>query len=112
MADEDEALCYRGWIKKAQERMDGKAKPLDSLGALEAWACRWTASRNCRLPPSDPRCLSLTAPPPRPACPRLSALQRTLTPAVGRACLLLFAADHGVTLERPSVSAYPRQARP
>jgi NaMN:DMB phosphoribosyltransferase len=29
---------------------------------------------------------------------------------VDSACLLVFAADHGVTLQQPSVSAYPRQA--
>jgi hypothetical protein len=31
---------YHGWLSKAQELMDGKAKPPGSLGALEAWACR------------------------------------------------------------------------
>ena len=41
---------------------------------------------------------------------RLCALQRTLRPALHAARLVVFAADHGVTLEgqAPGVSAYPR----
>jgi nicotinate-nucleotide--dimethylbenzimidazole phosphoribosyltransferase len=42
---------------------------------------------------------------------RLCALQRTLRPALHAARLVVFAADHGVTLEgqAPGVSAYPRE---
>ncbi len=41
---------------------------------------------------------------------RLSALQRTLSPRLESARLVVFAADHGVTAEgqAPGVSAYPR----
>lgn len=41
---------------------------------------------------------------------RLCALQRTLSPRIEAASLVVFAADHGVTAEgqAPGVSAYPR----
>lgn len=43
------------------------------------------------------------------AARRLCEVQGTLQPRVTSMCLLLFAADHGVTRERPQVSAYPRE---
>ncbi|MEM9663769.1 MAG: nicotinate-nucleotide--dimethylbenzimidazole phosphoribosyltransferase [Bacteroidota bacterium] len=60
----------------AQRVLDGKTKPVGALGELEAVAAR------------------------------LAALQDTLRPCVDRARGLVFAADHGVTVE--GVSAYPR----
>jgi len=36
-------------------------------------------------------------------------LQRTLTPKITASRLIVFAADHGITLSTPGVSAYPRQ---
>ncbi|KXZ42047.1 hypothetical protein GPECTOR_217g454 [Gonium pectorale] len=58
--------------------MAGKAKPVGSLGVMEAMACR------------------------------LAALQGTLEPRIGRASLLVFGADHGITAARPQISAFPR----
>ncbi|GBF88556.1 nicotinate-nucleotide-dimethylbenzimidazole phosphoribosyltransferase [Raphidocelis subcapitata] len=66
----------------ARAAMDGKAKPPGSMGLLEDWAVR------------------------------LAELQGTLAPRVATCCLLLFAADHGVTREQPAVSAYPREVTP
>ncbi|KAG2427026.1 hypothetical protein HYH02_014672 [Chlamydomonas schloesseri] len=64
-------------FEQAKAVMDAKAKPVGSLGALESLACR------------------------------LAAAQRSVTPHVGRAALLVFAADHGVAAARPAVSAFP-----
>lgn len=61
----------------ARAAVDAKAKPMGSLGELETLAVQ------------------------------LAAIQRTLTPEVARARVVVFAADHGVTTE--GVSAYPRQ---
>jgi nicotinate-nucleotide--dimethylbenzimidazole phosphoribosyltransferase len=61
----------------AQKAIDEKTKPLGSLGELETWAVR------------------------------LSCIQNTLTPHIGRARILVFGADHGVAAE--GVSAYPPQ---
>jgi nicotinate-nucleotide--dimethylbenzimidazole phosphoribosyltransferase len=58
--------------------LDALAKPPGSLGLLESWAFR--------------------------AC----ALQGTLRPSFGRASVLVFLADHGVTMARPTVTAFPR----
>ncbi|PSC74487.1 nicotinate-nucleotide-dimethylbenzimidazole phosphoribosyltransferase isoform B [Micractinium conductrix] len=71
---------FQHWLVRAQEAVDGKAKPKGSLGLLEEWAVR------------------------------LCALQRTLRPRLDVARLVVFAADHGVTAEgqAPGVSAYPR----
>lgn len=41
---------------------------------------------------------------------RLVRLQQTLRPGITGSCLLLFAADHGITRSHPGVSAYPREA--
>jgi hypothetical protein len=65
----------------ARAAVDAKAKPPGSLGLLEEWGVR------------------------------LCELQGTLAPAVDGMCLLLFAADHGITRDTPGVSAYPRQVR-
>jgi len=43
------------------------------------------------------------------ASDRLAGLQRSLHPKIGRTRLLLFAADHGITKAKPSVSAFPRE---
>ncbi|PNH03984.1 PsbB mRNA maturation factor Mbb1, chloroplastic, partial [Tetrabaena socialis] len=59
-------------------KMDALAKPAGSLGVLEQLACR------------------------------LAALQGSLSPQIGRACLLVCGADHGVTAARPEISAFPR----
>ena len=64
----------------AQSRIDNKTKPLGSLGRLEDVAVR------------------------------MSLLQRTLTPAISRKSLVVFAADHGVALE--GVSAFPAEVTP
>lgn len=63
-------------LEDAQRAIAAKTKPLGSLGQLEDIAVR------------------------------LSVLQQTLTPAVDRARVCVFAADHGITDE--GVSAYPR----
>lgn len=58
----------------------------------------------------DELCSSVTYP--LPWCtPRLACIQDTLHPCVRNPTLLIFAADHGITLEHPQVSAYPRQVR-
>jgi nicotinate-nucleotide--dimethylbenzimidazole phosphoribosyltransferase len=67
----------RDLAASAQRAVDEKTKPLGSLGDLEAWAIR------------------------------LACIQRTLTPRIDRARVLVFAADHGVAAE--GVSAYPAQ---
>ena len=64
-------------IAAARLEMDAKTKPVGSLGELEELAVH------------------------------LAAIQRTLQPDVSRARVVVFAADHGVTVE--GVSAYPRQ---
>ena len=61
---------------QAQERQDNLTKPKGSLGKLEAVAVQ------------------------------LSAAQRTLTPCVEKPLIVVFAGDHGVTVE--GVSAYPQ----
>ena len=61
---------------QAQERQDNLTKPKGSLGKLEAVAVQ------------------------------LSAAQRTLTPSVEKPLIVVFAGDHGVTVE--GVSAYPQ----
>jgi nicotinate-nucleotide--dimethylbenzimidazole phosphoribosyltransferase len=66
-------------LAAARAAVDGKAKPPGSLGLLEEWGIQ------------------------------LCELQGTLTPHVTSMCLLLFAADHGITRDAPAVSAYPRQ---
>lgn len=62
-------------LATVQATLDGKLKPPGSLGRLEDWAAQ------------------------------LAVLQGTLAPRVERARVLVFAADHGVTVE--GVSAYP-----
>jgi len=62
-------------LAAVQVALDGKLKPPGSLGRLEDWAAQ------------------------------LAVLQGTLAPRVERARVLVFAADHGVTVE--GVSAYP-----
>jgi nicotinate-nucleotide--dimethylbenzimidazole phosphoribosyltransferase len=66
-----------GWIERAEREMDQKVKPPRSLGRLESVAIQ------------------------------LAALQQTLAPRVERGRILIFAADHGVSVE--GVSAYPRE---
>jgi nicotinate-nucleotide--dimethylbenzimidazole phosphoribosyltransferase len=61
----------------AQNAIDDKTKPPGSLGDLELWAVR------------------------------LVGIQDTLTPAIDRARIIVFGADHGVAAE--GVSAYPPQ---
>jgi nicotinate-nucleotide--dimethylbenzimidazole phosphoribosyltransferase len=61
----------------AQRAIDDKTKPPGSLGDLELWAVR------------------------------LAGIQDTLTPAIERARVIVFGADHGVAAE--NVSAYPPQ---
>jgi nicotinate-nucleotide--dimethylbenzimidazole phosphoribosyltransferase len=56
-------------IEQAQQKMDGKTKPLGSLGQLETVAAR------------------------------LAAIQQTLTPQVVDTLVLVFAADHGIAAE-------------
>lgn len=67
----------------AQEYLDGLAKPVGSLGALEDWAAR------------------------------LAAIQGTIRPDASKACCLIFAGDHGVAKETDkggeSCSAYPQK---
>lgn len=65
---------------RAQRAIDSKTKPLGALGHLEGWAVR------------------------------LACIQRTLTPRLDRARVLVFGADHGVAAE--GVSAYPAQVTP
>lgn len=77
--DDDDAEAYAAAVAAARTVMDAKAKPVGSLGELEQWGCR------------------------------LAALQRSLTPRIERAALLLFAADHGVTASVPAITAYPRE---
>jgi nicotinate-nucleotide--dimethylbenzimidazole phosphoribosyltransferase len=67
-----------GYATLARRCIDAKAKPPGSLGLLEDWAVQ------------------------------IAALQETLTPRLVAARLLVFAADHGITLSHPNVSAYPR----
>jgi nicotinate-nucleotide--dimethylbenzimidazole phosphoribosyltransferase len=64
-----------GWKAKADARLAGLTKPLNSLGRLE-----WLAAR-------------------------LSAIQRTVSPRAAPRRVVVFAADHGVSIE--GVSAYP-----
>ena len=40
---------------------------------------------------------------------RIAGLQRSLSPSIEKARLLVFAADHGITKAMPSVSAFPRE---
>ena len=68
------------WWQRAAQEMDRKVKPPGSLGRLESAAIQ------------------------------LAALQETLTPRVERGRILVFAADHGVSVE--GVSAYPREVTP
>jgi nicotinate-nucleotide--dimethylbenzimidazole phosphoribosyltransferase len=68
------------WWERAVKEMDQKVKPPGSLGQLESAAIQ------------------------------LAALQETLTPRVERGRMLVFAADHGVSVE--GVSAYPREVTP
>jgi nicotinate-nucleotide--dimethylbenzimidazole phosphoribosyltransferase len=65
------------WNQRAQHAMDQKVKPPGSLGRLETAAIQ------------------------------LAVLQETLRPRLDRARILIFAADHGVSVE--GVSAYPRE---
>lgn len=64
------------WLHHAQQRQSELTKPPGSLGLLEA-----VANRIC-------------------------AMQKTLTPSVDRATIVIFAADHGVCAE--GVNAYPQ----
>lgn len=65
------------WSVKAAERENRLTKPPGSLGKLEEIACR------------------------------MVAIQETLSPRVDRKCIVVFAADHGVTEE--GVSPYPSE---
>jgi nicotinate-nucleotide--dimethylbenzimidazole phosphoribosyltransferase len=65
------------WWERAEHAMDQKVKPPRSLGRIELAAIQ------------------------------LAALQETLEPRLDRARILIFAADHGVSVE--GVSAYPRE---
>jgi nicotinate-nucleotide--dimethylbenzimidazole phosphoribosyltransferase len=65
------------WLERARQEMDQKVKPPKSLGRLESAAIQ------------------------------LAALQKTLQPRLERVRILIFAADHGVSVE--GVSAYPRE---
>jgi nicotinate-nucleotide--dimethylbenzimidazole phosphoribosyltransferase len=65
------------WNQRAQQAMDQKVKPPGSLGRLETVAIQ------------------------------LAILQETLEPRMDRCRILIFAADHGVSVE--GVSAYPRE---
>lgn len=66
--------------ERAQRAMDAKTKPPGSLGGLEDWAVD------------------------------LAVLKQSLCPRLGRMRVLVFAADHGVSVE--GVSAYPREVTP
>lgn len=78
---EDMGLTFEERYNTAQEYLDSLAKPMGSLGTWEDWAAR------------------------------LSALQGTKTPKLGKATCLIFAADHGVAKSTEdggeSCSAYP-----
>jgi nicotinate-nucleotide--dimethylbenzimidazole phosphoribosyltransferase len=63
------------WIRRAEARQASLTKPPGSLGRLEELANR------------------------------VVAIQQSLIPAVERACIVVFAADHGVTVE--GVAPYP-----
>lgn len=65
------------WIKQAIERQNSLTKPPGSLGTLEDIACR------------------------------VAAIQKSLSPAINRKRIVVFAADHGVVEE--GVSPYPQQ---
>ena len=65
------------WIARANARQDTLTKPPGSLGRLENVAAR------------------------------LCAIQKTLAPTVGRARVVVFAGDHGITATQ-AVSPYPR----
>jgi len=65
------------WEEKAWERLRSQIRPRGSLGRLEAMAAR------------------------------LAAIQRSLTPAVGKKLIFTMAGDHGVAVE--GVSAYPQE---
>jgi nicotinate-nucleotide--dimethylbenzimidazole phosphoribosyltransferase len=67
----------RNWFDKAEDRQNRLTKPPQSLGRLEDIACR------------------------------MAAIQQTLSPAVDRKSIVIFAADHGVTEE--GVSPYPAE---
>ena len=77
IVNERTSAVSSGWSEKAQDAMDRKVKPPGSLGRLEALAVR------------------------------LAVLQETLEPRMDHGRILIFAADHGVTVE--GVSAYPRE---
>ncbi len=62
---------------KAQEKIDNKTKPLGALGTLERLSVQ------------------------------LSLIQNSLTPAIKRKALIVFAADHGIAEE--GVSAFPQE---
>ncbi len=74
----DSTSAEEDFAAHARRCIDAKAKPPGSLGLLEEWAVQ------------------------------LAALQETLTPRLVAARLVVFAADHGITLSNPGVSAYPR----
>ena len=65
-------LLYAEWCRHAQRVLDGKTKPLGSLGRLEAIAVR------------------------------LSAFQQNLRPCADRCRVLVFAGDHGIADEEVS----------
>lgn len=65
----------RDWVRRAEARQATLTKPPGSLGRLEELANR------------------------------VVAIQQSLTPTVERACVIVFAADHGVTAE--GVAPYP-----
>jgi len=72
----DEGIAGSSWRRAADARLDQLTKPQGSLGRLETLAAD------------------------------LCEIQETLQPELDPACLLLFAADHG--LANDGVSAYPR----
>ena len=72
----DATLSPGSWRRAAYARLDQLTKPQGSLGRLEALAAE------------------------------ICEIQQTLQPVLDPACLLLFAADHG--LANDGVSAYPR----
>ncbi|KAJ1632534.1 nicotinate-nucleotide-dimethylbenzimidazole phosphoribosyltransferase-like protein [Pavlovales sp. CCMP2436] len=91
-ASSNTASAHTSALSQAQDCLAALAKPVGSLGELEAWAARLATLQRAEWVPS-------------PKYPLGQPSASVSSPA-----LLIFAADHGSLLAQPELSAFPRSS--